>query len=207
MPHLKCYCSFFTPVVGWRGRGPSLTPSLQTKIKKNCRIDFNLLFVPSHPTSDSIVTLDLTDWSTILGIVIARIRRMTDRNVFTLSTISGGGWGGTPSHRSVGGGGYPVPGLDGGGYPSQVWMVEGGYPSQVWMVEGTPARSGWGGTPARSGWWKGTPPPRPGLDGGRVPPPPPARSGWWTGTPPLPHHDWMGYQPPPPHPPTHPTPA
>ena len=85
-------------------------------------------------------------------IFTARIRRMREGSVLTLSTISGGGtpsqvcgWG-VPHPRSVGG--YPVPGLDGGG----------GYPSQVWMVGGTPARSGWWGVP------------QPDLDGGGYPP-------------------------------------
>ena len=87
-------------------------------------------------------------------IVTARIRRMTESNVFTLSTISGGG---VPHHRSVGGG-YPIPGLDGEGYPSQIWMV--GVPQ--------PGLDGRG--------YLGYPP-RPGLDGGEhtwgTPPPPP----------------------------------
>ena len=113
--------------------------------------------------------------SSLRGSVInARVRRVTEGNVFTLSTISGGG--GVPCPRSVRG--IPHSGLNGGG---------GG---------GTPARSGWwGGTPARSGWWGE---PRPGLDGGGYPSQvwmvgvpwsgldgggtqgtPLARSGWW----------------------------
>ena len=65
---------------------------------------------------------------------------------------------GVPHPRSVGGGGYPVPGLDGGG---------GGTPSQGWMVGGVPH--------PRAGWWGY---PIPGLDGGGYPGYPPARSGW-----------------------------
>ena len=122
----------------------------------------------------------------------ARIRRMTEGNVFTLSTISGGG------------GGYPVSGLHWGGgtpfqvwtecTPSQVWM--GGTSSQVWtgvypilltgVGWGTPSQVQTGGTP--SCWWgvpQGTPiqdwigyPPGLRLDG--VPP----------------IQGWMGYPPP-----------
>ena len=106
--------------------------------------------------------------------ITARIRSMTEGNVFTLSTISGGE------------GGYPVPGLWVGGvphprsegYPSQVQMVWG-YPSpglgvysgQVWMMGGTLSMV-WGV-------------PWPGLDGGRATPgKPPQASSWWWGYPP-----------------------
>ena len=96
------------------------------------------------------------------SVITARIRRMTEGNVFTLSIISGRG--GTPSD---------VCGW-GGGTPSQVWMVGGRYPSQVWMVGGgTLARSGWWGVPCpRSGWW-GYPRQVWMMGGGT-----PARSGW-----------------------------
>ena len=80
------------------------------------------------------------------------------------TSMGGGGYpvpgldgGGVPHPRSGQEGGYPIPGLDGGphprsgqrGTPSQVWM--GGIPSQVW-TEGTPSQV-WGYPPARSGWW------------------------------------------------------
>ena len=87
----------------------------------------------------------------VCSLITARIRRMTEGNVFTLSTISGGrgypvsglNWG-VPHPRSELGG-YPIPGLN-GGYPilglnwgvpyprygrgggTQVPGVEGGYP-------------------------------------------------------------------------------
>ena len=87
-------------------------------------------------------------------------------------------------HTSMGGRGYPVPGLGGGGTLSQIWWG-GGTPSQVWMVGGTKctARPGLDGVPPTimTGW--GTLPLW--LDGY-----PPTMTGWVT---PLHHHDWMGY--------------
>ena len=60
------------------------------------------------------------DYVCSVELFTARIRRMTEGNVFTLSTISGGG-GSTPARS--GWWGVPQPGLDG-------WL-------------GTLARSGW----------------------------------------------------------------
>ena len=132
----------------------------------------------------------VTIWS--LAIITACIRRMREGNIFSLSTLAGGGGG--------------------RGTPSQIW---GDTPSQVWMVgRGVPhPRSGWwgGGFPIPSPGWGGGVYPIPGLDGGRVPrvTPPPARSGWWGvphprsgwwGVPPLPGLDggggYVGYPPP-----------
>ena len=129
-------------------------------------------------------------------IITARIRRMTEGNVFTLSTIAGGGGGGgeRPRLRSRWGR---------GGTPSQVWM--GGLPHPV---DGTP-----------SCWWggggRGVPHPRsrqggnpiPGLDRGVFHPsldrgvtPSKIRTGGYPGVPPHQHlmgvppiQDWMGY--------------
>ena len=52
----------------------------------------------------------------LVNVITARIRRMGEGNIFSLSTLAG--MGGTPSQVWV------------GGTPSQVWV--GGYPSQVW---------------------------------------------------------------------------
>ena len=95
-------------------------------------------------------------WALSVSCIVftARIRRMGEGNIFSLSTLAGRGvphprsrWGGGVPHPRSGWWGYPVPGLGwGGGTPSQVWMVGGGYPvpgldsggggnpSQVWMV-------------------------------------------------------------------------
>ena len=61
-----------------------------------------------------------------ISVIIARIRRMGEGNIFSLFTLAGRGGGGMyPISGISRGGGYPVPGL-GGGIPSQVWV--GGYP-------------------------------------------------------------------------------
>ena len=99
----------------------------------------------------------------------ARIWRMTECNVFTLSTIAGGYPIRGPDRA---GGGYPIPGLAGWGYPipgldrvGTLSCWQGGTPSQVWMRISHP-KSRWGH-------------PIPVLDGG---------------TPSLhPIQDWMGY--------------
>ena len=81
------------------------------------------------------------------NIITARIRRMTEGNVFTLSTILGGG--------------YPIPGLGRRGYP-----IPGpgrGVPHHR-SREGERVphpRSGWGTPPTRSE--SVTPPPGPGM--------------------------------------------
>ena len=126
-----------------------------------------------------------------MSIITARIRRMTEGNVFTLSTISG--WGGP--HPADWGGGVPLPRSGQGGTPSSCWGVPhsqvwtGVPPSQVWM--GVPIQlTGGGGTPfpGLDGWvphlGRGTPtrvPPQQGLTptrGNPTPPgvPPPYRS-------------------------------
>ena len=74
-------------------------------------------------------------------VITFRIRRMREINIFSLSTLAGGGGGGAIP-RSGQGKGYPIPSLDRGGTPIQVRM--GGV--------GTLSRSGQGGIP-------------PGLDG------------------------------------------
>ena len=116
----------------------------------------------------------------------ARIRRMVEGNIFSLSTLAGRGvsrprsrWGGgvcTPSQVWVGG--YPVPCLGGGGvhHLRSRWGVPH---SRSWW--GVPhLRSGWGVPHLRSGWWGVLRvPPKPGLDSGGYPGYPPTRSGWW----------------------------
>ena len=142
----------------------------------------------------------------------ARIRRMTEGNVFILSTISwgggGGGGAGTPS-QVYGWGGTLSKVWMVGGYPGQVWMVgggvlqpgldEGGYPSQVWMVGGTWTGLDGGGTlgTASHHYSMGSPPPW--LDGVSPPPwldgVPPTVTGWGT-----PNPTMTGWgKPPPPH--------
>ena len=74
--------------------------------------------------------------------IIARIRRMGEGTVFSLSV-----------HTSTGG----TPGLDGGGYPMSEWWA--GYPRsgwwgvvpQVWMVGQYPRSGSEGGTPGLDG--------------------------------------------------------
>ena len=132
----------------------------------------------------------------------ARIQRMTEGNLFTLSTIAGGGvphladWGGGP--HPVLTEGYPHPswqggtpsGWFGGGTPSQVRKGEGGLPCQDWMGVihpigtglGTP-HSGLDGVPPCWDWMWVLPHPHPlGLDGG-------SRhwdlTGVWMGVPPV----------------------
>ena len=138
---------------------------------------------------------------------------MTEGNVFTLSTISGGG-GWYPISSLDGGGGYTISGVDRGGTPFQVQVVWYPIPG---LDRGVlhPADGGGEGYPI------------PGLDGGyrillmggyphqrldEVPPPQSkskwgnsrlSRTGWgpipwvkeWLGYPPL-IEDWMGYPPP-----------
>ena len=83
------------------------------------------------------------------------------------------------SHLCVGGGGYPVPGLDrGGGTPSQVWTGGGVTLSQVW-TGGTLSQVG----VTQSEVWTG---------GGGVPPSK-IRMGGTPDTPLI--QDWMGYPP------------
>ena len=62
-------------------------------------------------TSNRIVPPHISKYHAI-SIVTARIRRMTEGNVFTLSTISGGGY-----PISGLGGGVPLSGLGRRGYP------------------------------------------------------------------------------------------
>ena len=92
-------------------------------------------------------------------IFTARIRRMTEGYIFTLSTLARSRQGGTPSQVWMVVGGYPISGLGGGvphlrsgGVPHHRY---GGYPSQVLMV----------GVPGV--------PPQLGLDGGGYPGYPP----------------------------------
>ena len=109
---------------------------------------------------------------------------MREGNIFSLSTLAGGG----VSHPRSGRGGVPYPRSG-----SQVWTRGGGvpHPRFGWGVPwGTPlAKSGWWGVPPRSGWWEGG---NPGYPPGQVwmVPPPPARSGWWgvPREPPHPHY-------------------
>ena len=100
-------------------------------------------------------------------IITARIRRMTEGHVFTLSTIAGGG--GTPSSPADRGERVPLSSPDRGRGSSSgcqggttIWPTrKGGYPpSQDWMGVNPPVRTGWG-----------PPPPPLGLDGGTPPPP------------------------------------
>ena len=89
---------------------------------------------------------------------------MMEGNVFTLSTIWGGGypvlglwvggrgvphprsgWG-VPRPMSVGGGGYPIPGLCGGGRVPCPRSVVGGYP-----IPGLDGGGTWG-TPPNQDW-------------------------------------------------------
>ena len=126
--------------------------------------------------------------------ITTRIRRMREGNILrgrggTLSQV----WeGGAPSLVQMGGGGYPIPGLDGGevshprsggGYP--VPGLDGGYPIPglhggypILLTGGTPSHF-WMGVPPHPSRLDGYPPvqvwrgyPVPGLDG--VPPPPPS---------------------------------
>ena len=113
--------------------------------------------------SDSLKLEDFGFYAAYWLVVTARIRRMREGNIFSLSTLVGGYtvqglWvggvypipglgGGVPCPRS--GWGYPISGLGGGGVtPSQVWV--GGTPDQVWMVGGgtqgtpPPTMTGWG---------------------------------------------------------------
>ena len=136
--------------------------------------------------------------------ITACIRRMTEGNVFTLSTISGGGVSHPRSRQGVPypadwgysipglDEGYPFPGLDpisgldGGGTPSQVWMGGVLHPRSGWGGYSIPGldggvlhpRSGWGVPHLRSGWgWH----PIPGLDGGyTILGQPPLSAGWGT---------------------------
>ena len=112
-----------------------------------------------------------------LGVITARIRRMTEGNVFTLSTIAGGGgvtlsswWGGYPHPVPMGG----TPSFLMGGTPPSGWQ---GYP--IWLTGGTHLAGGGcpGYTSIRTGW--GYPPSE--LDGNT-----PCQN--WMGTP---HQDWM----------------
>ena len=131
-----------------------------------------------------------------VSFITARIRRMGEGNIFSLSTLAGGGGGGrrVPHPRS-GWGGYLIPGLGGwGGY--LIPGLVGGTPSQVWMVGGIPrvppnwvlmvGGVTWPGLHGEGGY------PIPGLgvgphlrSGGGVPHP---RSGWWG----YPDQVWMG---------------
>ena len=69
--------------------------------------------LPVHLYSSASILPDTSYVVRQQVLITARIRRMTEGNVFTLSTISGGG--GTPSQ--VRGGGNPIPGPDRGGSP------------------------------------------------------------------------------------------
>ena len=109
-------------------------------------------------------------------------RRMREGNIFSLSTLSGGGtpsqvrmivgvpcprsgWGGTPSQIRTGGG---IPILLTGGYHHP---ADGGYPHSA-DGGGPHPRSRWGypgGPPIETGWQY--PPLHPDLDG--LPPTPP----------------------------------
>ena len=113
------------------------------------------------------------------SIFTARIRRMTEGNIFSLLTLAEGGggpeyppshvrtWGGPPSCWSRGGGGYPIPGQD-GATPILLITCGGGYPYPRWG-QGVPPnpgpRSGWGWVPHPKSGQGVTPPPRhPGQD-------------------------------------------
>ena len=75
----------------------------------------------------------------LLKLITARIRRMGEGNIFSLSTLAGRG--GVPCPRSVGGWGVPHPRSWWGGTPSQIWMVGRGIPLL------TTTRTGWGRYP------------------------------------------------------------
>ena len=102
----------------------------------------------------------------LVYVVTARIQRTREGNIFSLSTLAGGG-------------GYPFPGQDWGG---------GGYPIPRSGCEDTLGCAPHSGCP-RSGWEGGNP--HPELDGGT----PLSRAGWGTSPPPH-GQDWMGYLPP-----------
>ena len=92
--------------------------------------------------------------SSKLKIITARIRRMmTEGNIFSLSTLVGGG---VPHLRS--GWGYPIPGRD-GGYPGvtpiQTWDGDG-------LPQGPPSKTGWGTPCPDLGGTRGTPPSKTG---------------------------------------------
>ena len=93
----------------------------------------------------------------ILSIVTARIRRMTGGYIFSLSTLAGGGGGGTPSQVWPGGGVLHL--RSGGGV---LHLRLGGTSSQV--------RGGYMGYPPYPDLGRGTPLLRPGM---RYPPPRP----------------------------------
>ena len=83
------------------------------------------------------------------NLITACIRRMTEGNVFTLSTIAGGG--GYP-HPWSGRGGTPFSGLDGG---TPIRTSEGGTPPSRPGMGGPPCPgqvSGWGGGGGTSNW-------------------------------------------------------